>query len=60
MNRAVVVMVMEAFMRTLLMDYMEGVVSKLAELSEDISSRVDLKPLLLLYSSAFLKTSAFS
>lgn len=30
------------------MDYMEGVVSKLGELSEDISSRVDLKPLLLL------------
>lgn len=40
--------VMEAFMRMLLMDYMEGVVSKLGELSEDISSRVDLKPLLLL------------
>lgn len=33
-------------MRMLLMDYMEGVVSKLGELSEDISSRVDLKPLL--------------
>lgn len=60
MNRAVIVVVMEAFMRTLLMDYMEGVESKLAELSEDIFSSVDLKPLLLLYSSAFLKTSAFS
>lgn len=33
-------------MRMLLMDYMEGVVSKLGELSEDISSNVDLKPLL--------------
>ncbi len=42
---------MEAFMRMLLMDYMEGVVSKLGELSEDISSRVDLKPLLLLFLS---------
>lgn len=38
-------------MRMLLMDYMEGVVSKLGELSEDISSRVDLKPLLLLFLS---------
>lgn len=45
-EQSCLVTVMEAFMRMLLMDYMEGVVSKLGELSEDISSRVDLKPLL--------------
>lgn len=47
-EQSCLVTVIEAFMRMLLMDYMEDVVSKLGELSEDISSRVDLKPLLLL------------